>query len=253
MTALLEDKIILVTGASSGIGREAAIMMAEHGAKIVAAARRESDLFKTVNQIEANGCRATYVVTDVTLPEQIERAVQHAVAHFGGLDAAFNNAGILEPSSSLHEVDEKTFDNVINTNLKGTFLSMKYEIGYMLENGGGSIVNDSSYMGLRGGTGRQTAYTASKHGLLGLTKSAARDYAQQGIRINAVCPGVIDTTMMQGIDNNDTNIREKLERWIPMSRYGKPSEVANVVAFLCSDSASYITGQAIPIDGGVTS
>ena len=253
MTALLEDKIILVTGASSGIGREAAIMMAEHGAKIGAAARRESDLFKTVNQIEANGCRATYVVTDVTLPEQIERAVQHSVAHFGGLDAAFNNAGILEPSSSLHEVDEKTFDNVINTNLKGTFLSMKYEIGYMLENGGGSIVNDSSYMGLRGGTGRQTAYTASKHGLLGLTKSAARDYAQKGIRINAVCPGVIDTTMMQGIDNNDTNIREKLERWIPMSRYGKPSEVANVVAFLCSDSASYITGQAIPIDGGVTS
>ena len=253
MTALLEDKIILVTGASSGIGREAAIMMAEHGAKIVAAARRESDLFETVSQIEANGCRATYVVTDVTLPEQIERAVQHSVAHFGGLDAAFNNAGILEPSSSLHEVDEKTFDNVINTNLKGTFLSMKYEIGYMLENGGGSIVNDSSYMGLRGGTGRQTAYTASKHGLLGLTKSAARDYAQKGIRINAVCPGVIDTTMMQGIDNNDTNIREKLERWIPMSRYRKPSEVANVVAFLCSDSASYITGQAIPIDGGVTS
>ena len=118
MTALLEDKIILVTGASSGIGREAAIMMANHGAKIVAAARRESDLSETVNQIESNGCRATYVVTDVTLPEQIERAVQHAVSHFGGLDAAFNNAGILEPTSSLHEVDENTFDNVINTNLK---------------------------------------------------------------------------------------------------------------------------------------
>ena len=108
-------------------------------------------------------------------------------------------------------------------------------------------------MVFRGGTGRQTAYTASKHGLLGLTKSAARDYARKGIRINAVCPGVIDTTMMQGIDNNEPDIREKLERWIPMNRYGKPSEVANVVSFLCSDSASYITGQAIPIDGGVTS
>jgi NAD(P)-dependent dehydrogenase (short-subunit alcohol dehydrogenase family) len=254
MTALLEDKIVLVTGASSGIGRESAIVMASHGAKIVAAARRESDLAETVSLIESAGGTASYAVTDVTDPVQVERAVQHAVSKFGGLNAAFNNAGVLEPSGHLHEVADDAFDNIINVNLKGTFLSMKYEIGYMLENGGGSIVNDSSYMGLAGGTGRQPAYTASKHGVLGLMKAAARDYARRGIRVNAVCPGVIDTTMMHGLDNDgDPETRAKMERWVPMSRYGEPSEVGQVVAFLCSDAASYVTGQAIPVDGGVTS
>ncbi|HIF72321.1 MAG TPA: glucose 1-dehydrogenase [Dehalococcoidia bacterium] len=254
MAALLEDKIVLVTGASSGIGREAAIVMAGHGAKVVAAARREADLTETVRLIESAGGTASYIVTDVSIGSDVERAVQHAVATFGGLNAAFNNAGILEPNTHLHEVAEEEFDNVINVNLKGTFLSMKYEIAHMLENGGGSIVNDSSFMGLRGGTGRQPAYTASKHGVLGLTKSAARDYARKNIRVNAVCPGVIDTTMMHGLDRDgDPATRAKMESWVPMNRYGNPSEVGQVVAFLCSDAASYVTGQAIPVDGGVTS
>jgi NAD(P)-dependent dehydrogenase (short-subunit alcohol dehydrogenase family) len=254
MTALLEDKIVLVTGASSGIGREAAKIMAGHGAKIVAAARREPDLAETVQQIESTGGTATYVVTNVSVAAQVERAVQHAVSTYGGLDAAFNNAGILEPNTHLHEVEDNDFDNVINVNLKGTFLSMKYEIAHMIENGGGAIVNDSSYMGLRGGTGRQAAYTASKHGVLGLMQAAARDYARRGIRVNAVCPGVIDTTMMHSLDRGgDLATRAKMESWIPMNRYGAPEEVGQVVAFLCSDAASYITGQAIPVDGGVTS
>jgi meso-butanediol dehydrogenase/(S,S)-butanediol dehydrogenase/diacetyl reductase len=124
----------------------------------------------------------------------------------------------------------------------------------MIENGGGAIVNESSFMGLRGGTGRQAAYTASKHGVIGLTKAASRDYARQGIRVNAVCPGVIDTTMMHGLDREgDPATRAKMEAWVPMNRYGNPSEVGQVVAFLCSDAASYVTGQAIPVDGGVTS
>jgi NAD(P)-dependent dehydrogenase (short-subunit alcohol dehydrogenase family) len=254
MSALLEDKIVLITGASSGIGRETAKVMAGHGAKIVAAARRENELAETVKMIESAGGTATYVVTDISVGSQVERAVQHAVSSYGGLNAAFNNAGILETAGHLHEVDEDDFVKIINVNLKGAFLSMKYEIGYMIENGGGSIVNDSSYMGLNGGTGRQPAYTASKHGVIGLTKAAARDYARKGIRVNAVCPGVIDTTMMHGLDRDgDPATRAKMESWVPMNRYGKPSEVGQVVAFLFSDSASYITGQAIPIDGGVTS
>ena len=254
MAVLLENKIVLVTGASSGIGRETARVIASHGAKVVAAARRESELAETVSQIESDGGTVSYVVADVSDSAQVERAVQHAVATFGGLNAAFNNAGILEPEGHLHEVADDDFNNIINVNLKGTFLCMKYEIGYMLDNGGGSIVNDSSYMGLYGGTGRQPAYTASKHGVLGLMRAAARDYARKGIRVNAVCPGVIDTTMMHGLDNEgDPATRAKMERWVPMSRYGAPEEVGQVVAFLCSDAASYVTGQAIPVDGGVTS
>ena len=254
MSSLLEGKIVLVTGASSGIGRETAEVMAGQGAKIVAAARRENELVETVNRIESAGGTATYVVTDISVGSQVERAVQHAVSTYGGLNAAFNNAGILEPAGHLHEIEDEAFDHIVNINLKGVFLSLKYEIGYMIENGGGAIVNDSSYMGLRGGTGRQPAYTASKHGVLGLTKAASRDYARKGIRVNAVCPGVVDTTMMHGLDHNgDPSTRARMESWVPMNRYGAPKEVGQVVAFLCSDSASYITGQAIPIDGGVTS
>ena len=251
MAALLEDRVVLVTGASSGIGRESAKVMAGHGAKIVAAARREAEIAETVRQIEAAGGAATYIVTDVTDGAQVGRAVQHGVAKYGGLHAAFNNAGMLEKRESLHEVEDDHFDQVVDVNLKGVFLCMKYEIGHMLENGGGAIVNDSSYTGLRGHP-KHTIYSATKHGVLALTKSASIGYARKGIRINAVCPGVIDTEMMHGLDNNNPDDRAVMERWVPLGRYGEPREVGDLVAFLCSDAASYITGQAISIDGGVT-
>ncbi len=201
MADLLEDRVVLVTGASSGIGRESAKVMAGHGAKIVAAARREAKIAETVRQIKTAGGTATYVVTDVTDGGQVERAVQHAVSTYGALDAAFNNAGIIEPSSHLHEIAEEDFDEVIDVNLKGVFLCMKYEISYMLENGGGAIVNHSSFSGLRGGSGRFPSYTASKHAITGLTKSLSLDGRDIGITCGQIDIGNAETAPLAAAVN----------------------------------------------------
>jgi len=251
MSALLEDKVILVTGASSGIGRETAKILAKQGAKVVAAARRESELAETVAQIESSGGTASYVTTDVTDSGHVERAVQHAISTFGSLNGAFNNAGMLEQEVDFHELRDEVFDQVMNINVRGVYLCLKAEIKHMLANGGGTIVNDSSYNG-KHGHARHAAYTASKHAVLGLTKSLSKNYALNGIRVNAVCPGPVDTDMAKVLENDDERNRSRLERWVPMGRYGQPHEVGNLVAFLLSDSSDFITGQAISIDGGAT-
>jgi len=251
MGDLLVNKVVLVTGASGGIGREAAKVFASNGAKVVAAARRESDLAETVSQIEQAGGTATYVQTDVTNPEQVDRAVQHAVSTYGSLDGAFNNAGILEQEVDFHHLTDDTFDQVMNINVRGVYLCMKREIDVMHDQGHGSIVNDSSYNG-KHGHARHAAYTASKHAVLGLTRSVAKNYAQANIRINAVCPGPVETDMARILENDDERNRSRLQRWIPMGRYGNPEEIGNLVTFLLSDQSSWITGQAFSIDGGAT-
>ncbi len=251
MQSLLEDKVVLITGASSGIGRQTAIIAASQGAKVVAAARREADLAETVRLIEKIGGTGTYIPTDVTVGGQVEGAVQHAIATYGTLNAAFNNAGILEREVDFLDLENDVFDQVMNINVRGVYLSMKAEISYMLDNGAGAIVNDSSYNGKQGHA-RHAAYTASKHAVLGLTRSVAKNYARSGIRVNAVCPGPVDTDMARVLENDDEKNRMRLERWIPTGRYGQPEEIGNLVAYLMSDSSSFITGQAISIDGGAT-
>ena len=251
MQSLLEDKVVLITGASSGIGRQTAIIAASQGAKVVAAARREADLAETVHLIEKIGGTGTYIPTDVTDGGQVEGAVQHAIATYGTLNAAFNNAGILEREVDFLDLENDVFDQVMNINVRGVYLSMKAEISYMLDNGAGAIVNDSSYNGKQGHA-RHAAYTASKHAVLGLTRSVAKNYARSGIRVNAVCPGPVDTDMARVLENDDEKNRMRLERWIPTGRYGQPEEIGNLVAYLMSDSSSFITGQAISIDGGAT-
>ena len=251
MQSLLEDKVVLITGASSGIGRQTAIIAASQGAKVVAAARREADLAETVRLIEKIGGTGTYIPTDVTDGGQVEGAVQHAIATYGTLNAAFNNAGILEREVDFLDLENDVFDQVMNINVRGVYLSMKAEISYMLDNGAGAIVNDSSYNGKQGHA-RHAAYTASKHAVLGLTRSVAKNYARSGIRVNAVCPGPVDTDMARVLENDDEKNRTRLETWIPTGRYGQPEEIGNLVAYLMSDSSSFITGQAISIDGGAT-
>ncbi|HCI86315.1 MAG TPA: short chain dehydrogenase [Dehalococcoidia bacterium] len=251
MQSLLEDKVVLITGASSGIGRQTAIIAASQGAKVVAAARREADLAETVRLIEKIGGTGTYIPTDVTDGGQVEGAIQHAIATYGTLNAAFNNAGILEREVDFLDLENDVFDQVMNINVRGVYLSMKAEISYMLDNGAGAIVNDSSYNGKQGHA-RHPAYTASKHAVLGLTRSVAKNYARSGIRVNAVCPGPVDTDMARVLENDDEKNRTRLERWIPTGRYGQPEEIGNLVAYLMSDSSSFITGQAISIDGGAT-
>jgi NAD(P)-dependent dehydrogenase (short-subunit alcohol dehydrogenase family) len=248
MSKMFEGRVALITGASSGIGRTTALAFAEEGAKVAIAARRVAELDETVRAIQAKGGEAIYVATDVTKPEQVERLVKTTVERFGRLDFAFNNAGVLgTPFVPTPDYKLETWDQVISVNLTGVFLSMKYEIPAMLASGGGAIVNMSSIAGKVGGGGG-IAYYASKHGVIGATKAAALEYAAKGIRINAICPAVIKTEMAD-------QLLSKAEAPIlaahPIGRFGVPEEVSGVVTFLCSSKASFMTGHAYAIDGGL--
>ena len=250
MTRLLEAKVALVTGAGSGIGRASALALARAGARVVVADLSAEGGEETVRLITETGGQAVFIKTDVTRAAEVKATVACAVATFGRLDIAHNNAGVLVAASLLEDGAEAALDLALAVNTKGVMLSMKYEIEQMLQNGGGAIINTASVLGLVAGFG-QWAYTASKHATVGLTKSLAVEFAQQGIRINAVCPGAVDTPMTAPMAS-DAQMREMTAAMHPMGRFAQPEEIAGVVVWLASDACSFLTGAAVPVDGGFT-
>ncbi|HEV3303386.1 MAG TPA: glucose 1-dehydrogenase [Planctomycetaceae bacterium] len=250
----MNDKVALITGASSGIGRATGEAFAARGAKVVLAARREHELATLTSEIESRGGRASFVVTDVAIAKDVERMVAHAIETFGRLDYAVNNAGIEGQLSGIMDLPEEEWDRVFNINLKGNFLCMKYEARAMLAGGhGGAIVNVGSVNSFLGFP-TASAYVASKHGQIGLTTSVSAELAPQGIRVNLVCPGIIDTPMhhrLRGLVGNEIFDKVLLQR-VHTRRAGRPDEIAQTIVFLCSDEASYISGTTLTPDGGFT-
>jgi NAD(P)-dependent dehydrogenase (short-subunit alcohol dehydrogenase family) len=248
MTDLLRGRAGLVTGAAGGIGRASALALAREGASLVVADLDEEGGRETVRLIEAEGGEALFVRCDVSRAADAQSLAARTVEAFGRLDLAHNNAGVGEGGAFTADTDEAHFDRVIAVNLKGVWLSMKYELPEMVARGGGAIVNTASVAGLVGAPGI-SAYSASKHGVVGLTKSAALEYAEQGIRINAVCPAATHTAMWEQIDPDR---REDLLALQAQRRVADPAEIGAAVVWLCSDLSSYVTGAAIPVDGGLS-
>jgi len=242
-------KVALVTGGSAGIGRATSLRFASHGAKVVIG---DIDLagVEVANLIKREGGEAVFVQTDVRQAKEVEKLVTTAVETYGGLHCAFNNAGILPPTIPLADVDDSTFDNVLAVDLKGIFLSMKYEIRQMLQTGGGAIVNNASIAGMIAEAGIST-YAAAKHGVIGLSKAAAIENASKGIRINVLAPGLVETTMTKPWFD-DPSMRSYFMANSPIGRFAQPEEIAGMVLFLCSDFASFAVGQTFAIDGGYT-
>jgi NAD(P)-dependent dehydrogenase (short-subunit alcohol dehydrogenase family) len=250
MTAELEGKVGLVTGGTSGIGRDAAILFAKAGAKVVVAGRREVEGKKTVELIRGAGGDGLFAQADVSQASEVEMLVQKTVDKFGRLDVAFNNAGIEGIWLPITEQSEEDWDRTIDVNLKGVWLCLKYEIRQMRkQGGGGAIVNMASVAGLMGFAGAAT-YCASKHGVIGLTKSAALENARSGIRVNVVCPAVIETPMAERA-YSQPEVNKFVLSLHPIGRFGRPEEIAEAVVWMCSDRASFMTGQSLVLDGGL--
>ena len=247
----IRDRVALVSGGASGIGRACAVALARAGAMVVVSDIGERAGDAVLEEIRAAGAQATYIAADITQSEQVRRLVEDTVARHGRLDFAVNSAGIFGRIGALHEQEPQDFDRVIGVNLRGVFLCMKHEIAAMRRNGSGAIVNIASVQGLVSGAGA-ALYSASKHGVVGLTKGAALDCAREGIRINAVCPGTIETPLAQkhyaerGLPMPNDTPR------IPIGRVGRPDEIAQVVLFLCSSGATYMTGATLAVDGAIT-
>jgi NAD(P)-dependent dehydrogenase (short-subunit alcohol dehydrogenase family) len=253
MNTLLEDKVILVTGGSSGIGRATAMALARAGASVVIADIEIEAGQAAVEAIAREGGEACFLATDVRDAVQIQRTLDDLTRRYGRLDGAFNNAGILEGTFvSLADLEETTWDRVMGVNPRGLWLCMKHEIPLLLKAGGGVIVNHASVAGLYGNKLVGAAYIASKHGVVGLTRAAALEYADRNIRINAICPGIIDDTVMsQAIFGDDGERAGQVRALYPAGRVGAMPEVADTVVWLFSDATSFITGHALPIDGGL--
>lgn len=245
-----EGKVALVTGAASGIGRAAALALSKEGATVVVSDINVEGGEETVQLVEAQGGVASFIRADVSQAAEVEALVGDSVATYGRLDIGINNAGIGSRWSRVAELSFADWDQVIGVNLNGVFYCMHYEIKQMLQQGGGVIVNTSSIAGLRG-LANSAAYSASKHGVLGLTKSAALEYARSNIRINAVCPVFTRTPLFEEMFKINPTYEERLLRNIPMRRYGTPEDIAGAIVWLCSDASAFVTGQAIPLDGGI--
>ena len=249
MTDSFKDKVALVTGGSSGIGRATSLAFARQGARVAIADREPTGAAETARMIEEIGGTATVFEIDVTKAEDVASLIDRIVQSYGRLDCAFNNAGIGGEVAKTADYPEEEWDRIIDVNLKGVWLCMKYEIPVMEKQGSGAIVNTASIYGLAGAAG-YIAYNAAKHGVVGITRTAALEYATAGIRINAVCPGYIRTPMTQpGIDANP-DLERKMVSQTPMARLGKPEEIAGAVVWLCSDAASFVTGHTMTPDGG---
>lgn len=252
MSAMAFDgKVVLVTGAASGIGRAAALSFAREGARVVVSDVDAVGGGETVAMIGQAGGEAAFIRADVSKSADVQTLVAGVVERYGRLDCAFNNAGIEIEHRPLAEADEATFDRIMNVNVKGVWLCMKYEIAQMLAQGGGVIVNTASVAGLVGAP-TQPIYAASKHAVVGMTRTAAAEYGRAGIRINAVCPGIIRTPMMDRAIEREPRRGKAVEKVHPIGRLGEAQEIANAALWLCSDSASFVTGHQLAVDGGLT-
>jgi NAD(P)-dependent dehydrogenase (short-subunit alcohol dehydrogenase family) len=245
-TNRFNNKIVFITGAASGIGRAAAIAFANEGARVAIADCSADELKSAEDLVRGTGGEVLALLCDVSLPDQVEAAVKQTIQRFGRLDIAFNNAGVENKAAPVHEIDLAEWDHILNINLRGTFTCMKHELAQMVKQGSGVVVNTSSGAGIRGVEGG-SAYAASKHAIIGLTRSAALDYAKQNIRVNAVLPGNIETPMMDRFTGGDIQKAINLE---PVGRLGKPEEIAEAVLWMASDLGGFVTGAATVIDGG---
>lgn len=249
MNKIFEYKVAIVTGGASGIGKSTAVAFARLGAKIAVVDVQDGS--ETVELVKQAGSEAIFIKCDVSKDAEVEAMVNQTVKTFGRLDFAINNAGVEGVLSPVHKLSESDWDKTININLKGIWLCMKHQIPYMLQQGSGSIVNTASIAGVMG-FANMAAYVSSKHGVVGLTKTAALELAKSGIRVNAICPGAIKTPMAERGMGGNAEMEKAYLSMIPMGRMGKPEEIADTAVYLCSDAAGYVTGQIMVADGGWT-
>lgn len=251
MTGILADKAALVTGAGGGIGRAAALAFAREGARVVVSDLAGAGGEETARRIEEAGGAARFVACDVTRAHEVEGLVAAAVEAFGGLHCAHNNAGVEGAYARTADGGEEDFDRTCAVNLKGVYLCLRAELAHMAAHGGGAIVNTASIAGLEGAR-NLPVYAASKHAVMGLTRSAALEYASRGVRVNAVCPGPIRTRMLDALTAENPRLEPAMLAAIPMRRPGEPEEIAEAVVWLCSERAGYVTGHGLVVDGGFT-